>query len=748
MNILNKIYLRRCKKVMLQPLGVIDTRSFIHIATIIKNLESLGFLFSEKLIDSLKTYPTHLLEEFYIDILPQLKKMVGADVKYEPMYPNFPKQVMEASDCELFINAIVHYLTFGKLLPQYEKEARFPLITFKTHTILDVGSTEDFLEMTKNIIGAKTSISQEDKDDYKVIFEKTPTMIVLPEKIYMKENLAFISNLYMQKHPDDIDGLKEYYKTATDVLRLAVAMSDGDISLSTDTKYRNFTRKERRFLLELLENTNKRNIKEDMLRHKQKWLRLGEKLHPGDYKNQFSFALSGFQALRENEKIETFNSKVEKLLKICKNKNLFDFTCFMNLLNLLKTRPAELTRRLNELMSIDIFTTTNFFVTNKIAESMETPMLLQLYGYLKNRNEKLLGKYRVFFPKAITSKAFVKENKLNKIAKAVQVELFHNIEQTMIKKYKEKSPLENIYIDPTLEGYLIPFSQRSANKALKTIVRGSNFKLRNDTQIVRSFVYWKNGTTDYENDRIDLDLSAAMFDNDWKNIGSVSYRALRNNYAIHSGDITNAPNGASEFIDINLNDVPKNVRYIVFNVFSYTRQTYDNMPIAFTGFMERNETGQKGEIFEPSFVKNKFDLNGDTAYNIPFILDCKERKYIWADLATKNKIYSGGNNVESNLSSMSLMGIGLTSLCKPNLYDLFKLHAEGRGLLVDKIEEADICFIADENRDLFDEIEKNTPKIMNKTIIGKLGEIVTTPIKVPRKIITQYNIEKIISEYI
>ena len=71
-----------------------------------------------------------------------------------------------------------------------------------------------------------------------------------------------------------------------DILRLAVAFSDGDVSLATNTKFRKFKRAERRLLLELLEQCG--NKVEDMLRYKNRWIRLGEILHPAEYETYFS----------------------------------------------------------------------------------------------------------------------------------------------------------------------------------------------------------------------------------------------------------------------------------------------------------------------------------------------------------------------------------------------------------------------------------------------------------------------------
>ncbi len=42
---------------------------------------------------------------------------------------------------------------------------------------------------------------------------------------------------------------------------------------------------------------------------------------------------------------------------------------------------------------------------------------------------------------------------------------------------------------------------------------------------------------------------------------------------------------------------------------------------------------------------------------------------------------------------MILVGKALTNLVKPNLYDLFRLHIEARGELVQDIEEAESIFL-------------------------------------------------------
>lgn len=54
---------------------------------------------------------------------------------------------------------------------------------------------------------------------------------------------------------------------------------------------------------------------------------------------------------------------------------------------------------------------------------------------------------------------------------------------------------------------------------------------------------------------------------------------------------------------------------------------------------------------------------------------------------------------------MILVGKALTNLVKPNLYDLFRLHIEARGELVQDIEEAETIFSLNKGITPFD-IEK------------------------------------------
>jgi len=119
--------------------------------------------------------------------------------------------------------------------------------------------------------------------------------------------------------------------------------------------------------------------------------------------------------------------------------------------------------------------------------------------------------------------------------------------------------------------------------------------------------------------------------------------------------------------------------------------------------MMRKKPGS-GEAFEPKTVSNKIDVAADTQIAIPVILDLVERTVIWTDLAlTSHPQYH--NNVEGNQKGMVLIGKAMTSLRKPDLYQLFMMHAKARGELVDAADQADTVYAVDQGITPF-EIER------------------------------------------
>lgn len=687
----NSILLKRNLKVLVQNGD--SQLPAVYLATALKNIESLGFTFSDTLIEKVKTLSPDAFVAFYQETVATLKEMVGAHVTFAPMYPNFPSQVMEMSDAEIYINAIIHYVTL--LLPQTEAKERFPLLDRVDLKTIDLGSEEEFIQLISHLIGANTSISATDKEDIKWAIEHidNPSNF-LPEAIPHKENLSFTMAVLLNEGKVSAQEASSYFKTATDVLRLAVALSDGDVSLAVPTRFRKFKRAERRFLLGLLEACS--NVTEDMLRYKRRWIRLGEILHPGEYRTKFPKTNRAFDVLRNDLAFETFNGKVEKALE---QKDV------LTAIDLLKSRPGEFARRLDHLLRLANDGSNKAFLVlaafSDVAEKIATPVLLQLSTHFTHRNDE--NELRTFFPKGNVAKIVGIDNNLPSLDANVCAMIVKTCEEALKVRFGALPSLGKVYLDERLKDYVIPFSQRSASKALRTLVRGSKVDLP-EGDFLRFFLYWKEGKVgDKETGCVDIDLSSVLYGEEWDYKEHVSFTNIHSSqyHAVHSGDITSAPFGASEFIDIN---IPKalelGVRYVVTSIHSFTVQPFKDLPECFAGWMVRQEPNT-GAIFEPKTVQDKIDISADSTIAIPAIIDLKERKVIWCDLSLSRHL-AYHNTVEANQASMVLLGKSMLSMVKPNLYDLFRLHLASRGEQVEDVAEAETVYSLDEGVTPFD----------------------------------------------
>ena len=689
---MNEILLRRKNKVILEK-GNAEVPNTRYVATIAKNIEELGYTFSKELFETLQTLEKDQLNAFYLELIPMLKKMVGADVVYNPMYKNFPESVMEADYVDLYINALVHYWSGGTLYPVEEKKERLPLFDETKVKVIDLGTTEDLQDIFYNLCKSKTSISDTDKADLEWIFKNMN--VKFPDEIPLKENVALVGKLYLENYPlATSKGIQKYFKTATDVLRLITAMSDGDISLATNTKFRSFKRKERRMLMELLQGCG--YIEEDMLRYKNKWIRVGERLHPAEYSDsQFGKVITAFNKLRNGVKIETFSGKVTKAI---------DTEDYKAALSLLKKRPGELARKLDQLLRSTDNKNAVVNTFKDVASDVSTPVLLQVKEHFAHRTEKLDS--RVFFPKGNLVRCHCIENTLPDIDSKYCNAIVKICENALVDNFKSKDFLGNVYLSEEFKRYTVPFSQRSASKSLKAITRGSRLPIPDNTNALRAFIWWTNAKS-----RVDIDLSAAIFDENWNYMEHVSYTNLRSNKykSVHSGDITNGGpvdgDGVSEFLDVDIDSVVKyGARYVVYEVYSFTEQKFADLPHAMFGWMSREDAGS-GEIYEPKTVEQKMDLASQSIVCIPVIFDCVAREMIWCDMNLSldgcHRHY-GGNNVESNLYGVAATCYSMVNMSKPNLYDLIDLHIRARGLRVDNKEEADTVFDVNEGITPFD----------------------------------------------
>lgn len=688
---INEIVLRRRNKITI-PMAICEDNESVdyrYAVTLMHNVQSLGFTFGSDLFKAIAHLDRNEVKRFGAELIPALERLAGADREYNPMYPNFPRQVIEADDLELFINAIIHYWSFGTIMPEYKKEARFPLIDDVKLTVLEIGTEDDMWEIFSNLLNTKTSVSMQDVEDITTIVSDYDDFYNhLPDEIPHKEMVAFLCRVILDKRGNiNTNAIQKYFKTATDVLRLVTSMSDGDVSLSVNTKFKKLKRSERRLVMDLLAGCGFTML-EDMYRYRERWLRIGEIIHPNEFTNpKYKEVISSFSNLRQGDKPLFFGGKVSEAIK---KGNVVEATA------MLIKRPGEFARHLDKLLRDTDKTNYVLNLFSSVADQVSIPILLNLIQHFKDRNDET--KVRVVMPKGQTAKAYTINRQEKPIAKSVCDMVVRICEDAIICQNYKKEDMGKVYIDPDFKNYVMPFSQRSASASVhKMLTRGSRIKIKDEADVIRGFIWWTNMEHGFE--RVDIDLSASFYDENWAYLQRVSWTHLRSEafQTYHSGDITNGGypdgKGVAEFIDFKLSTCT-GARYVVFTVHSFNGQPFSEIKNVRFGWMEREDM-DSGEIFEPSTVDMAVDLSANSTQAIPVVFDLETREFVWCDLCGNGNCGHRGNSIEDNLKGTITSCYAAVNLRKPTLYDAITLNAMARGSIVESREEADVIFSND-----------------------------------------------------
>lgn len=677
---------RRTRKVLVPNLRTANSSPAL-VASLDANLRRLGFALDNSAVKALLEVPSDFLNTIHKDVIAEAKRIKGVK-RYSPMYPNFPKQVMEASDAELYLNAIMHYygdMVGLRILPVYEKAER-PALDFDESRIKTVGVAfdHDFDKTLFSVVNQKAGYGEQEREDVSEFWEYLMNSPQGDFNFGNRENKAWFSAKAYRHLKFYPMGKGFVMDTATDVLRFAVALSDGDVSLAEKTQFRSFARSERRVILGLFNGI--KGLDEDFARRPEAFKRLGERLHPREYNAQYPVAAAAFQTVRDNKrKPVTFNSGVENAL------SRGDVAAAVALL---KTRPGEFARRLDHVLrSANNVTQARAIAKafDGVAAQVSAPVLLQAKAALESDR----GNTRVFFPKGNVSKFQSVDDKRGDISMSVRKAAVAALNKGLLTRFADLDSLGKVYVDPALDGVNVPLTVRDASKG-RVLGRGSRVPFNKDTNVLRFFIWWKDIDNGW-NGRVDIDLSAVLLDDNFNVVETVAYYNLRGLGATHSGDITSAPNGASEFIDIDPAKVrERGARYIAMTVHSYSRQNLSDIPEVFAGYMERNDH-ESGEIYDPRTVENRVDLTTPAKNSVPYIFDVTTGEAIWIDMSVNFGGYYGygGNNAASTMRTTQNLVSGVVNRNYPSMGDLFRLHAQARGTLVDSPDDADVVYNLD-----------------------------------------------------
>ncbi|MER7988826.1 hypothetical protein ABTY53_25000 [Streptomyces noursei] len=580
-------------------------------------LMSVGFKLSADLLAHLSGLSEDTVIETAGHTLRTVGAMVGDHVQHNAYFRDFPAHVPDTFDfwmrcvSEALADGTARDRTLAQLrggvldlltLPSYGNYQHTYAELLAAHdeliaaagdrmTVLHLGgdlaaeTTAAYLALA----GSSTPLGDEDRADLRTLAEHCVDG-PQPDAVPVRENRALINQARL------VAGADLLLDTVTDVLRLACALSGGDVTLQEPTRFRTLPRPVRRALLAGLDRVVAGSPAKlaDVPAHREPWKRLGERLHPHEYP-RWPHAAEVFAVARGEAEARSLDGRTEARLAA------HDVA---GAVELLSAAPGKLFRALDRLLRTAPGPAERAIVVaaaERVVPDVSGRVLLSVREHLHNRTAASAPQ-RVFVNRL--GRAWVTGDVRPPIPEAERERLIAVLDAEVRRRLPAPGRL---LIDPDILDVALPLSGKATGTGLGVLPRGSLSPV--DGDLLRFFVYWKQTarTTDY-------DLSALMLNADYSTHSWLSYTALTAVGGEHSGDITEAPDGASEFINLRLAAVPGT--FVVPQVHLFSGEGFEEVAESFFGFMLR-DAEQRGRPFEPRTVRMKSELRGPGRVALP-----------------------------------------------------------------------------------------------------------------------------------
>lgn len=568
----------------------------------IHNLNHQGYGLSFE--DTLKLFNTDVSKKSLTDILYSVCEIKGSNYNHSILLPT-------SGDIS-FLVSWYNRLTGGGLVPDVAKkefeDSQVKVELLKGITF-DIDS--ELLKLFHSQVPLKLSQEKMVAELYQsndgIINKVNHTNIVLKEVLARHIKWGYDNNI------DTV-----FARSAIDVLR-AVSLIAGceDAKLDTMFKIPSLPNKIRRKVISDINTVGKI---EDVVKYKSLFKRLFAKLHLNDKKYSAlndNIVKIAYSLYNENNP-DTINTVLHNLVvsKFTNDNIVYN-------MKLLSNHPSFFIRNFDAILRNNLEFYANIIFQFSLIRGANTKLLLQLLGLYLNRDKDV--NIRSFNLGGLKGTKVVDNKPIVALDAKYRIPVIETILALIKVEYKlNNRTLDNVYIDPGLFKINLPFGL-SASDLSKSISAGSRLDIELPN-ILRLFLHWRG--------HIDMDLSVSYYDENNKLLSSVSFSDLRNPYTKHSGDVRSAPNGASEFIDIDLTNIDKNVRYIVPYVNSWSGESAKDVQELFMGYMSRGN--DSGKLYEPKSVDTKFSLVGDIRSFKPFYIDLVTKEFVWTDSKDKS----------------------------------------------------------------------------------------------------------------
>ena len=694
--------------------NVNETLSIEELATLIKKFEGYGYIFSKELAIAISKEERNIV----IDKLKSVIKVIEdfkSDKNYTVFYKNFPDEVINMSEIDLYINQILHYW-IGYLPSNSENIIKEDVEPSKLVKARELNLIDDEMieKLFIDLLSSNVTLSEQYLDDVCVLTnnKSIKELEKYMEYIQMKETLTTVSSYILKKEGVLIGN----FKTATDILRL-IAKISGDELNNKHIHFAYFSRTELSQLMTKLENLQ--NLMPDIKRYSKPWHTFfklyAKKINFNKYpkvRKAVDMLFGDISYMTERGKINEQINRLpamseEELDNFVKEYTVFYGDYIREILSLLNKANENQYEKL--LLGLENCVT-----------KVNTRILFQLYDRVINLQEK-----DKTVPRLVNSKG-----KWRKLRESISLsdELLNRVLQIVedgIKtQLKEKGSLGKVYIDKSYKDIMLTTSEKDSNVSLRPMTRGSRIKFNPNAEVLRFFVAWKNLdektlkelNTAYSKldektlkelipmySRVDVDLSALTFNENLEFNDVVAYYNQKKSGFAFSGDITNAPEGALEYIDVfDLERLKKKGnRYILMQIRSYNGYTFEEINSVYAGVMELTsiEAKEKKNMYSTAITEGFQIVSSERTTNT-ILVDLKKFEYIWLDMnmdSYKLDIFQNALNYEE-IPYLNDMLRYFSRKQYITMYDLLKLNADVRGVLTKDKKEADVIFEKVDNK--------------------------------------------------
>lgn len=519
-----------------------------------------------------------------------------------------------------------------------------------TGTRLQLVSEADLAKLFERLVAQPLPYSEQDQLD---LVELSSRFDVGALQAQARENNATLAGLF-----EAYDWTRSM--TVTDALRVAAVWSGGDVTLEVPPKFKLKRSQRRAIALALEEVLNKSDYAYfDFARHRELWKRLFTALHVSDYNVP---RLQGAANLLFNGQLSSIDSLIEFLIKE---------RDFAGLMIHFRTMPGVFARRLNELLRKMPDRQDEIIAEfDSVASRVSTRVLVQLRNYFTGPS-KADAPNLPFAGKSRTARdGFLENRKVGELPEVVEA-----IDKALSTKLSGKK----IFIGDNGDGIGVLTSNRSTAIGSRAMAPGSRVPVGKDPEFVTLFTHWKN----LEGSRVDLDLSALFLSEDLNRSEHLSFYSTTSAHARYSGDIVDAPDGAEEYITVDVKAAQsRKFRYMAIVVNSYTGQKIGSIPECYAGVAVSDSLNFQD--FDAAGVEVRFDLTAEGREVIPLILDLETLELIWVD-----KAFSGARS-GATMSGSGSLGSLLKFIVNYDGLTVGGLVEKTGAIRVDTAEEADI----------------------------------------------------------